>query len=427
MAGSLKNQPDKWGGVGLAASPPSDQRRADQRRERLICALGAVLFAMGGSIFYVQPAFSAAFGSALRLSARDVGMVDSLETASLAFAAIVMAIAPGRFGLKLMMVSAATVACGNLLSGLMPNVYALAALRCFTGLIGEGPLSAYAFVILGRMARPERGFGVASTLIALCGTLALQPSLQAHWAGYGASLVLFAVLVVPAIALLYAVIKLPATGEPHREGAPSGSARSGERHAKTGLWAFNSITLRLLVGQAIWAAAPGLLWPFTAQMAGRSGLGGRVELAALSMSTIFGLSGIVIPAVLGKNANYRTAICAASVGLAGAACLIFVASSLLALAAGFALFIVFWNMGQIYQPALLLSVDRSGRGASLIPVVQLAGMAAGTALGGLAIQRWGIPAIPISCVAALALSTPLLVAWSAARLRHERLVGDAAV
>lgn len=375
----------------------------DRRRDRLICALGAVLFTMGGGIFYVQPAFSAAFASALKLSAREVGIVDSLETGSLAMAAILMAIAPKRFGLKLMMVSVATVAIGNLLSGLMPDVYSLAALRSITGLIGEGPLNAYSFVILGRMARPERGFGVALTLIALCGTLALQPSLQFHGAGYGATLLIFAALAMPAIGLLMAVMRLKPVG-----------AQPRPIIAKTKVRISGSITVRLLVGQLIWAAAPGMLWPFTAQMADRSGLHESVVMAALSISTIFGLSGMVIPAILGKDTNHRSAIVAASLGISIAACLIYNASGLPSLAIGYALFILFWSMGQIYQPALLVSVDRSGRGASLISVVQLAGMAIGTALGGLAIQWWGIRAIPIACIGTIALSMPLFFARSPA-------------
>ncbi len=377
-------------------------RNLARRREFFTCVLGALLFVVGGSIFYVQPIFSAAFSRDLHLPASAIGLIDSLETGSLALAAIGMAFALRRFGPAFILGSAVVVAVGNLATGFMPNEASLAVVRTFTALFGEGPLLAYSFVVIGKMRRPERGFGIATATAVACGTAAIQPILQIRLLGDGASMAIAVFLSIPAVLLLLIVLRKPdmvsMRGILERASVPtldpSGVSKSG-------------FVSRLLIGQLIWSAAPGLVWPFAAQYAHQAGAKDTDIVLAFSIANVLGLLGAVVPALAGARISYRAGIIAGSTGLALVALLLSFASNTFALTACFAGFIIFWCVGQIYQPAQLVASDRVGRSAALVPVVQLAGSTAGTALGGLAIREFGIQILPIFCVVAVAIATPL--------------------
>lgn len=313
-----------------------------------------------------------------------------------------MAVALRRFGPAFILGSAVVVAVGNLATGFMPNEQSLAVVRAFTALLGEGPLLAYSFVVFGKMQRPERGFGVAVGAAVICGIIAIQPVLQIRLLGDGASLGIYAFLAIPAIVLLLIVLMAPEMfsmrGILERASSSTLNASAGSSGA---------LATRLLSGQLIWAAAPGFIWPFAAQYAHQAGVKEADIVVAFSIANVVGLLGAVVPAIAGARISHRTGIIAGSVGLAAAALLLTFSTNIVALTACFAMFISFWCVGQIYQPALLVASDRNGRSAALVPVVQLAGMAAGTALGGLAIRGFGIHALPIFCVVAVGIATPL--------------------
>ena len=313
-----------------------------------------------------------------------------------------MAFVLRRFGPAFILGGTIAVAIGNIATGLMPSEQGLAAVRAITALFGEGPLLAYSFVVLGKMKRPERGFAVALAAAVICGTAAIQPALEIGSMGDGASLAIYTILTIPTALLLVIVLRWPHTismrGILERASAPMLDVSNAAK---------SSFITRLLIGQLIWAAAPGIFWPFAAQYAHQAGAKEADIIAAFSIANIVGLMGAVGPAIAGSRVGYHAGIIAGSAGLAIAAFSMSFSTNVINLTACFAAFIIFWSVGQIYQPALLVASDRSGRSAALVPVVQLAGLAAGTAIGGFVIRALEIQALPMFCIVAVAIATPL--------------------
>ena len=369
------------------------------RSEAFDTLLGSALFTTGCGILYVMPVYSAAVAVLLHLSSQQTGLLDGLETASLGVASILIGLAPGLLRPRLLIISALICACGNLLVGFMPDFRSLMQLRVLTGLFGEGPLYAYSFVVLSALRRPERGFGIALTIVSLVTALATAPLAWTDWAGSGASLVVFGVLAMPTVLLLaWATLEVP-------PGPAAAVALSGSSSRMTGLRPF----ARLLLAQATWFMAPGLFWAFAVQAAQQAGAGSYAIDEAVSFAWIIGIGGSVLPVLFSGRLDYRVGIVAATCGLCISVFLLPLARHPGMLLASFSGFILFWNVAGVYQPALISSVDRNGQASMLVPAAQLGGMAVGSALGGAAVGWLGLGSLPELCAGLALIATPLFL------------------
>lgn len=366
--------------------------------------LGGLLSVLGSGFAFVMPVYSMATAATLHLSPVQIGLVDSLETVAAVPAAILISLAAGHIGPRLMIGAAAAVALGDLIVVLMWNFPSLVVLRFATALFGEGPCSAYAFVVLGRLRRPERGYGVGLTSVALVSSAAMHPALQFGWAGDGASLSLFGCLAIFGMMLL-------AFASQRSAAMRTDSICSMEPNCPPEGVGVSRLPwlARLLTAQTAWAISPGIIWPFAAQLARHAGAQPDAIDAAFVISPIIGLTGALIPVFANGWISDRLGIAVGSLGFASTALLVPLGHDPIVLAGLFSSLILFWSLAQTFQPAMVALIDRSGRSAALIPVAQLAGFALGTAFGGIVNERLGIDALPSLSAAIALLATPLFL------------------
>jgi hypothetical protein len=361
--------------------------------------LGTLTITVGSGILYVMPVFSSAATAALKLTPSQVGLANGLEIAALAIASIQVAVLGKRPGLIAMIASALVVAVGNMISGHLASGNQLILVRSLTGLLGEGPLLASSYLILAGTKRPERSFGIAVTAVAVCGALALQPNLQFSWMGPAASLLPYAVLPLPVAGLL--IWMAPKTSE-HDRAPPA--ARPEPRR-----WSLNSgdgRAVSMALAQGVWLAAPGVFWPFAADLAHQGGASHGVIGASVSLATIMGLTGSVVPIFAGKYLPSWAGVTLATLATGGSALLLPHMNTFVGLVFGFSVFLAGWNLAQVYQPAAVAQAHPGGRIVSILPAIQLVGMAIGSPLGGLVGAHLGLGAIAPLCVLFAVIGTP---------------------
>jgi len=346
-----------------------------------IVLLGTLLCVAGQELIYAAPAFLDAMASRLRLTASQVGLLSGLQMLAITGAAILTGLGLHRVRAPAVCLVLLTCLLGNLALTLPRHFGGAVTLVTLTALLGEGPAFALGFVVLAKSARPERAFGIAYTGLAVTGAAALQfqPELDRVLPVAG-TLLPIGVAALVLLCLLPRLLILTV--------APRGAApRAGEPRVGWRIWT-------LLFSVAIWTSAPVTMWSFAALAAAARSLSGPAVSHALSVATLSGVIGSVLPALLGKRRpGDMVMIALGTAGLIAGTLLAFASSTTALLAGGLALACICWNVTNVYQLTLLSVLDGSGRAPALCAPAQLLGSAAGPPLGGVLITSFGYGAL----------------------------------
>jgi DHA1 family inner membrane transport protein len=343
--------------------------------------LGCLLYTAGSAILYVSPAYLADLGVRLGIDEAQMGEVSAAENIGIGLASLLAVWWSGRVG-------RATVAilgvffcvAGDAISFFSRDFHLLLFTRFATGLLGEGTLFVLAFLVLSAVSNPDRALGFALTAVVLFGSLVLGAASVLNQIPGG----LLLPLAVAALAVLPALRWMPAAiapAEPANQPVADGA----------GNWR----ALIAVTAMAVWFGAPGGFWTFADAAAASRHVSAASIGTALAIGNAIGLLGSVLAAWQGNRRGRSGPILLGTLGL----CLSVVAfqqsSQTIALAATLAAFNVFWNYATVYQMALVVALDRTGRATAGISAAQVLGFAAGGFVSGFAIVAAGYSALTV--------------------------------
>jgi hypothetical protein len=268
---------------------------------------------------------------------------------------------------------------GDVAANFVGGLQGLLMVRLATGFLGEGPLYAIGYSVLSKARDADRAYGWAILVLVAVSSAAMAGSaLLGRFGPYGVLLPLVVSCVGGAMALVW----LPSFETPPM--AVSGRPASGVGRS-----------LALLLGIGVWYAAPGLFWSFAVPVSAGHGLGQVAIDQALAVSAAIGLSGTLLPVILGDRLGRVAPILVSTAALCAAAAWAAAAADVLSLTAALAIFSCAWNAATVYQLAALAAVDASGRCAGLAAFAQLVGQAVGPVAGGVVIDRLGLGEVPL--------------------------------
>jgi predicted MFS family arabinose efflux permease len=365
-----------------------------------IVFLGTLLALCSSGPFYVAPDYLAALQRVHGFSLAQLGYVSGLESLMICLACAATGFALPRLGWRAMLAAALVCVLGNLLTVFATNVPLVLAIRGLTGLLGEGPLYAMSYAVLGSAANPDRAFGVGvgSVAIGAAVVIGLEPALGGLF-GPAAVLTPYA-----ALALLLAVVAIVM-----RPVTPVQEASSGEAQHRVYLRAGS-----ILVSIILWSTAAAAFWAFTSTAAGALGVSQATVSRALTIALMVGLGGLIVPVLVGNHFGRIKPLLIASAGLALSSILFFSSHALLPLALALSLMQFCWDVSSVYQLAGMATVDESGRFSAFGAVAQIAGMALGPALSGAALSQFGFGFMPFA-VGGIVIAAFILFAAAARR------------
>lgn len=366
-------------------------RKSDQTR---VIILGSMLSLVGSSIFFTMPGYLGQAAAALKLGPEQIGLLSGAENIAIGLSGLVASVLHARINGKVLAGAAALCALGIVLSGLTRDFHMLLACRFLTGL-GEGPLYAMSYIVLGMTANPDRAFGIALTVtVGVSAAVLGAPASLLNSLGTNALLL---PTVIAAALLLPTLRWLP---------KPGGSAPAPQQHGDRG-----SVLrpVAILLGMAIWFAAPGLFWAFAETSAVARGVSATAISIALSLATLTSLIGPAIPALVGDRLGRAAPFLLCTVGLAASAAIYPFTTQLTGVALALSLFNICWTGATVYQMAMMVAVVPSGRLAGVAAIAQLAGIAAGALAGGFLIGAFGYNVGVIGVVTFLFIGTLILM------------------
>jgi hypothetical protein len=360
--------------------------------EGRIAIFGSLLALCSFGPFYVTPNYLLALQTVHGFSLDQLGYVSGAENFLIAIACTVAAFNVRRIGWRTMLAAALVCVAGNLLSIFVTDFPSVLAVRSLTGLLGEGPLYAMSFAVLGSAANPDRafGFGFGAVAVGAAVILAGEADLDRLFGPAGV-LVPYALLALVLAAMSTLWRQVSGTGIPVGTTGPSVRLRASA----------------MLASIILWSTAAGAFWAFCGTGAGVLGLDETAVSRGLAIALTIGLAGILIPIVLGGRFGRIIPIVAATAGLILSCFLFFDTSRFLQLAAVLTLFQLCWNVAAVYLPAGIAAIDSTGRYSAFSAVAQIVGTALGPALSGPALVRFGYGFMPFA-VAAIVLAALLL-------------------
>jgi hypothetical protein len=377
------------------SAPTRQPSRSDMR----IILVGSLLSVVGQAFVYVMPGLLASLASGLGLSAVQLGRISGFETLCILVSAMITGMQIRRFTLPVIVVVLVASILGAATLPFAGSYEQVLAIRGLTGLLGEGPAYALGFAVLARSRRPDRAFGVAYTVLAITGAAAL---------GYRST---FEALVPTAGVLLpvvgAAIVLLPTVCLFRNVLAPVPGASTDQT-----VEPFRPRAMMLLVSVAFWTAAPVTLWAFAELAAVSRQLAPAGVAHALALSSLIGIAGSIVPAMIGRGRpSNRAMVVAGTAGLLAGTALSLTGGSATLLGLGLSLSCICWNVTTIYQLAGLTGIDRSGRSAALCAPAQLIGTAIGPPVAGQLISWYGNTSL-LTLIFAMAASGAALAAMS---------------
>jgi predicted MFS family arabinose efflux permease len=371
-----------------------------------IAILGSLLALCSFGPFYVTPNYLLALQTVHGFSLDQLGYISGAENFLIAIACTVAAFNVRRIGWRMVLAAALVCVAGNVLSMFVTDFASVLAVRALTGLLGEGPLYAMSFAVLGSAANPDRAFGIGFGAVAVGAAiiLAAEGAID-RLLGPAGVLVPYAVLALILAAVSAFWREVSGIGIPVDRTGPSVRLRASA----------------MLASIILWSTAAGAFWAFCGTAAGVLGLDETAVSGALAIALTVGLGGILIPIVLGDRLGRVIPLIASTAGLIVACFLFFETSRFLQLAAVLTLFQLCWNIAAVYLPAGIAAIDSTGRYSAFSAVAQIAGMALGPALSGPALVRFGYGFMPFA--AAVIVLGALLLFVTGARARAAETVG----
>lgn len=308
---------------------------------------------------------------------RAIGLLASADMAGSAIASLAVLPFIARANWRpLALAAMLAVVAGNALSAAAEGLWALVAMRMFTG-AGSGIVVALTFVGLCHSANPDRYFGIY-----VFAQLLLQAALM--WAFPGAIADTGIWLVYAALAGGTAISALLVPYFP-RDAADAGIAAAAmqpppqaRRAGATGLAA-----------QAAYFVAAGAAWSYLEPIGGKFGLDAAAVGRTLSGSAIAGMAGALLVIALASRLGRQHGLAAGTLASIAAVALLAGAGPPLQFVAAAALFTLAWNFTFPWQMGLLAQSDQSGGIAIASLVVQLFALAAGPLLAAAALPVAG--------------------------------------
>src|SRR5882757_9065057 len=120
-----------------------------RRSEASIVLLGTLLCLCSSGPFYVVPAYLEAIQSGYGLSLGQLGTVSGLESFGIAAACTLSGLFIRRLGWRATLASALLCVVGNLLTVEAKSFGIVLSVRTLLGVLGEGPLYAMGYAVLG--------------------------------------------------------------------------------------------------------------------------------------------------------------------------------------------------------------------------------------------------------------------------------------
>jgi len=345
--------------------------------------LGCLLYVAGSAIQYVSPAYLVDLGTRFGINEAQMGSVSAAENIGIGFASLLALWWNGRLDRKLL-ARVAVISCviGDAASFFCRDFHLLIALRCATATLGEGTLFILAFVVIGQTRNPDRllGMGLSAVVLFTSAVLSAAGPINRTPIGSGWLIPMAAValLVLPALRWMPDGFVPPARIARRLVGANA-----------------NWLAVIAVVGMGIWSAAPGAFWTFADAAATTRNLSDGEIGAALAVGNAVGLLGSAIAAWQGNRWKrvWPTAIGTVCLCLSVAA--FQMTTHVAALTATLAAFNIFWNYAIVYQMALVLSLDRTGKATAGISAAQMIGFAGGGFLSGFAIVARGFSVLTV--------------------------------
>jgi predicted MFS family arabinose efflux permease len=360
--------------------------------------LGCLLYTAGSAILYVSPAYLADLGARFGIDEARMGALSAAENIGIGLASFFAMWWNGRVGYReAAMFGVLACLAGDAISFVSHNFAVLLLARFATGLLGEGTLFVLAFLVLASVRNPDRALGFALTAVVLFGSLVLGAASFLNGIPGGTAMLLplaaIALAVLPVLRWMPVATALAAEAA-DRQSAP---ATDGWR------------ALLAVIAMAVWFGAPGGFWTFAdAAAASRQVSPGDID-TALAIGNAVGLLGSALAAWQGNRWGRGVPILAGTIGLCLSVAAFHRSVEVVALAATLAAFNIFWNYATVYQMALVVALDRTGRATAAISAAQVLGFAAGGFLSGFAIVSAGYSALT-AVVAVFAVAGVFLLA-----------------
>jgi predicted MFS family arabinose efflux permease len=338
----------------------------------------------------VMPLLLGSLVDGLGLDEADAGVLGSLELGGLAAASLILAPRVDRISRRDLAVRGAIAACaGHALSALTGSFWILALARFVAGL-GEGATIAAANSAAASARDPDRLFAesaVLGGLLAAAALVALPYAIEpwGHPGGFGAIAGLSIVCLPP-------LLWLPAL---LGKGAPKRAPLTRKR-----------LGFATLAAVFLFSVAQGAIWAFSERIGIAVGLSREEVGLALGVTTLAGLAGGVVAAVLGTRKG-RAAPLALGLGAnVVATWMVVIAGSVELYLAG----LLAWGVAFYFALPFLLgaaaALDPLGRWTAAAAGVSAVGLALGPSGAGLMVSASGYPALGgfvIACGLAAAL------------------------
>jgi predicted MFS family arabinose efflux permease len=370
--------------VSSAAAPSGASTRT------LVAALA--LGTLGAAALVMLPGLVAAVGAAFGLDTSQLGYFSSAELGGLTAGSVVGALISRRLGLRLATALGLITALLASLGSLFVNGFgSLLLVRAVAGL-GSGVLVSIAYIIIGRSHHVTRNFSFYLISQGMLGAVALValPTLNEAFGGRA----IFGVLAVTfALALAFL------SSLPKAFAAPSDQPRaSGQVAGWIGIGAL-----------LLFFAAQGAIWSYLESIGTRSGHTGQAVASSIALSSLVGLSGPLLAAILGNRVGNVIPIIGGSVLSVAALGAFGVRLDLVAFALAACTFNFAWNFVIPFQLEIIAAADADGGVIGWAAPASFGGLALGPALAGLLLETSGLTSIMVLSGVLLLVSAAALV------------------
>ncbi len=363
------------------------------------------------------------------LDHRQAGDLGTIELSSLAVAALVITPYVPRISHRRLAIGGTLLAvCGLAISAFSASYMPMIAGRVVTGL-GSGLAISGANAAVSAREDAERIFAIIWTMGGgITASLAMYLPQVAADGNYPLG---FAALIVLALLGLPCLFWIPhkPVAPAHSGAEPARTAGGGSPGAEVDLKvAFGPLVLLTLAGMFVYSAAEQALWNFAYNLPIEAGVDPELAAKIVALTTMMGLAGGAVAALLGVRLGRVFPIVAGSLMSLSGRWLYITSGSGSTLLLGSLLWGIGFYFVSPYQIGLLSAVDRRGRAAVASAAAFNFGYAAGPGIAGRILEymdrEWLVMVIAVSTLVSMLLFLPLAFrverAWRAERAARAR-------
>lgn len=321
---------------------------------------------IGPAVFIVQPGFLQGLVQLYGFSEQQAGYTASAEVWGIAVTTLMMALGGHRHSwLRVLRMSLALFALGNLLSLVTRDVVWFSLLRFLAGL-GAGGIISLSFTIIGITRLPDRNFGFLIMAVLSYGALGLWLLPTAlDTIGMAGVIVFFALFALSGFPCLR---YLPDSGEEHLQVEADAVDLPG--------------TFRLLAIAAMFTYffAQGVIWAYLFLIGVNGGVSEQGVANGLMLSQFLGIAGAFVAVMAGRRFGR---ILPLAIGIIGGSLVLgylYGQFSALLYAVTVCAYNFAWNMTHPFLLAAMASFDRHGRVVVYAVAAQMLGLAVGPAV-----------------------------------------------